>query len=86
MTKNKMNKMNSKDILTHAKDFNKVRKEKKIIRKRLNKILKKQIYIEIQKRKQNKINNELKKLKFNELSNKNNITESDVAKTQKKKC
>ena len=80
-----MNKMNSKDILTHAKDFNKVRKEKKIIRKRLNKILKKQIYIEIQKRKQNKINNELKKLKFNELSNKNNITESDVAKTQKKK-
>ena len=39
-----MNKMNTKSILTHAKDFNKVRKAKKTIRKRLNKILKKQIY------------------------------------------
>ena len=35
-----MNKMNIKSILTHAKDFNKVRKAKKTIRKRLNKILK----------------------------------------------
>ena len=80
-----MNKMSSKDILTHAKNFNKVRKAKKIIRKRLHNILKKQIYREIQKRKQSKINNELKKIKFNELVNKNNITESDVAKSQKKK-
>ena len=29
MSKNKMNKMNIKSILTHAKDFNKVRKAKK---------------------------------------------------------
>ena len=58
-------------------------KQKKTIRKRLNKILKKQIYREIQKRKQNKINSELKKLKFNELVNKNNITESDLANIKK---
>ena len=53
------------------------KKKKKTIRKRLN--TKKQIYREIQKRKQNKINNELKKLKFNQLVNKNDITESDIA-------
>ena len=75
-----MNKMNIKSILTYAKDFNKVRKEKnKTIRKRLNKILKKPIYREIQKRKQNKINNELEKLKFDELVNENNIKESGIA-------
>ena len=78
-----MNKMNTKSILSHAKDFIKKRKEKKTIRKRLNKILKKQIQREIQKRKQNKINNGLKKFKFNELVNKNNITESDVANIKK---
>ena len=44
---------------------------------------KKQIYKEIQKRKQNTINNELKKLKFDELVNKNNITGSDVANIKK---
>ena len=38
-----MNKKNTESIHTHAKDFNKVRKAKKTIRKRLNKILKKQI-------------------------------------------
>ena len=58
-------------------------KQKKTIRKRLNKILKKQIYREIQKRKQNKINNELKKLKFDEPVNKNNIAESDIANIKK---
>ena len=83
-SKIKMNKMNIKSILTYAKDFNKVRKEKnKTIRKRLNKILKKQIYREIQKRKQNKINNELEKLKFDELVNENNIKESDIANIKK---
>ena len=54
-------------------------RQKKILRKRLNKVLKWQIYGEIQKNKQNKINNKLKKLKFNELVNNNNITESDIA-------
>ena len=58
-------------------------KQKKIIRKRLNKVLKRQIYSEIQKRKRNKINNELKKLKFNELVNNNNTTESDIANIKK---
>ena len=45
-----MNKVNIKVFLTHAKNFNKVRKAKRTIRKRLNKILKKQIYREVQKR------------------------------------
>ena len=57
-------------------------KQKETTRKRLNKILKKQIYREIPKRKQNKINNELKKLKFNELVNKNNL-ESDLTNIKK---
>ena len=35
------------------------------------------------KKKKKKINNELKKLKFNELVNKNNITESDIANIKK---
>ena len=49
--------MNTKSILAHAKDFNKVRKakkKKKTIRKRLNKILKKTKYTEKFK-KENKI-------------------------------
>ena len=54
-------------------------KQKKIIRKKLNEWLIKELYREIQKRKQNEINNELKKLIFNELVNKNNITERDIA-------
>ena len=75
-----MNKMIIKDILSGAKYFNnKVYKAKKIRRKKLNKRLKKEIYRNILKTKQNKINNELKKSKFNELVNKNNITESDIA-------
>ena len=78
-----MNKTIIKDILSNAKYFNKVYKAKKLIRKKLNKRLKKELYSEIQKRKQNKINNELKKLKFNELVNKNNITESDIANIKK---
>ena len=44
--------------------------------------LKQEIYRNIQKRKQNKINNELKKLKLNELANKNNITQNDLEKTK----
>ena len=79
-----MNKMIIKDILSGAKYFNnKVYKAKKIRRKKLNKRLKKEIYRNILKRKQNKINNELKKSKFNELVNKNNITESDIANIKK---
>ena len=42
--------------------------------------LKQEIYRNIQKRKQNKINNELKKLKFNELANKNYINQDDIEK------
>ena len=44
--------------------------------------LKQEIYRDIQKRQQNKINNELNKLKFNELSHKNNITPDDLEKNK----
>ena len=40
-------------------------------------------YIEKFKKKENHINNELNKLKFNELVNKNNIKESDIANVKK---
>ena len=74
-----MNKYIIKDILSGAKYFNKLYKAKEITRKTINKRLKKGLYRETQKRTQNKINNKLEKLKFNELVNKNNITESDIA-------
>ena len=74
-----MNKYIIKDILSGAKYFNKLYKAKEITIKTINKRLKKGLYRETQKRTQNKINNKLEKLKFNELVNKNNITESDIA-------
>ena len=43
-------------------------------------ILEQEIYRNIQKRQQNKIHNELNKLKFNELANKNNINQDDLEK------
>ena len=43
-------------------------------------ILEQEIYRNIQKRQQNKIDNELNKLKFNELANKNNINQDDLEK------
>ena len=43
-------------------------------------ILKQEIYRNIQKEQQNKIHNELNKLKFNELANKNNINQDDLEK------
>ena len=43
-------------------------------------ILKQEIYRNIKKRQQNKIDNELNKLKFNELANKNNINQDDLEK------
>ena len=58
-------------------------KQKRTIRKRLNKILKEQIYREIQKRKQNKINSELKKLKLQKLANTDNISERDLVNIKK---
>ena len=50
------------------------------MRQYIKNYLKQEIYRNMQKRKQNKINNELKKLKFNELANKNNITQDDLEK------
>ena len=42
--------------------------------------LQQEIYRNIQKTKHDEINNELKKLGFNELANKNNITQADLEK------
>ena len=78
-----MNKLFVKNILSRAKQFNKEYKAKKIIRKKLNKILKRQIIQEVQERKQNKINNELKKINFYKLANKNKITASELANVKK---
>ena len=83
MMENQLNKKSIKSIISHAKYFNKVYKAKKIIRKKTNKRLKQEIYRNILKRKQNKINNELKKLKFNKLVDKNNITERDTVNIKK---
>ena len=59
---------NIKKIVTHINECT------------INKVLKQEIYRNIQKRKQNKINNELIKLKFNILTNKNNINQDDLVK------
>ena len=48
----------------------------------MNKRLKNKLYRKIQKRTQNKVNNELKKLEFNELINKN-ITQRDISSIKK---
>ena len=42
--------------------------------------LQQEIYRNIQKRKQDKINNEFKKSRFNELVDRNNITQADLEK------
>ena len=81
--KNKSNKMNIKDILSHARKFNKLHGALKLKRKILNKRLKNEICRNILKRKQIKINKELKKLKFNKLANIDNISERDLANIKK---
>ena len=53
-------------------------KRKQIINKVNIKKLQQEIYRNIQKRKQDKINNELKQLRLNELANRNNITQADL--------
>ena len=78
--KNKPNKMNIKDILEHS---NKLHSAFKCKRKVVNKTLKNEIYRNILKRKQNKINKELKKLKFNKLANTDDILERDLTNIKK---
>ena len=75
--------MNIKDILEHSSKFNKLHSAFKSKRKALNKKLKNEIYRNILKRKQNKINKELQKLKFNKLANINNISERDLTNIKK---
>ena len=81
--KNNPNKMDIKNILSHAREFNKTRKAFKLIKKKVNKRLKNEIYRNILKRKQNKINNELKKLKLHKLANIDNISERDLVNIKK---
>ena len=66
----------NKEIVNHTNEL----KHQRIINKVLKNKLKQEIYRNIQKRKQDKINNELKKLKFNKLANKNNINQDDLVK------
>ena len=54
-----------------------------MIRKKLNRRLKNKIYRNILKRKQNKINNELKKLRLHKLANIDNISEGDLVNIKK---
>ena len=70
-------KISLKRFLAKLNTLIKYTKQKKKKRKIVNKRLKKTLYREIQKRKQNKVNNELNKLRFHNLVN-NNITESDI--------
>ena len=66
----------NKEIVNHTNEL----KHQRTINKVLKNKLKQEIYRNIQKRKQDKINNELKKLKFNKLANKNNINQDDLVK------
>ena len=77
--KNMSNKMNIKDSLSHAAEFNETRRALKSKRKTLNKRIKN----EILKRKQNKINNKLIKLKLHKLANIDNISERDLVNIRK---
>ena len=65
-----------KEILNYVDKL----KRQLTINKVLKNKLKQEIYRSIQKRKQDKINNEFKKLRFNELANRNNITQADLEK------
>ena len=80
---NKRNKMNIKDILKYSSNFNKLHRAFNSKRKALNKRVKNEICRNILKRKQNKINKELRKLKFNKLANIDNISEKDLTNVKK---
>ena len=81
--KNKPNKINIKGILKHSSNFNKLHSAFKSKRKALNKGLKNEICRNILKRKQNKINKELKKITFTKLPNIDNISERDLTNIKK---
>ena len=76
-------KMNIKYILKHYSNFNKLHSALRSKRKALNITLKHKIYRNILKRKQNKVNNELKKLKLHKLANIDNISERDLVNIKK---
>ena len=75
--KNQSRKRLLKSIRKHAREFIKVLRAKNKIRKVLNKRLNPETYRYLQNKKENKINNELRKLKLSKLVNKN-ISESDM--------
>ena len=69
------------EIPIYVNELNRQRIINKINRKKLQQ----EIYRNLQKRKQDKINNELKKLVFNELANEVNITQTDLEKIKQLK-
>ena len=75
-TKRKYIKNINKEIVNHTNEL----KHQRTINKVLKNKLKQEIYRNIQERKQDESNNELKKLKFNKLASKNNINQDDLVK------
>ena len=71
----------NQEIVSCVNELNRQRAINKVHRKKLQQ----EIYRNIQKRKQDKINNELKKLRFNELADRNNITQADLEKIKQLK-
>ena len=78
-----LKKMNIKDIFKHYSNFNKLHSALRSKRKALNKTLKHKIYRNILKRRQNQVNNELKKLKLYKLANIDYTSEKDSVNIRK---
>ena len=78
ITKRKYIKNINKEIINYIEEL----KHHRTIDKVLKSKLKQEMYRNIQKRKQDKINNELKKIEFNKLANKNNISQDYLVKVK----
>ena len=68
-TKREYQKIINKEIFNYVDELNHQLNINKVLQNKL----KQEIYTNIQKRNQDKINNEIKKLRLNKLANKNNI-------------
>ena len=68
-TKREYKKIINKEIFNYVDELNHQLNINKVLQNKL----KQEIYTNIQKRNQDKINNEIKKLRLNKLANKNNI-------------
>ena len=78
ITKCKYIKNINKEIVNYIEELKRHRTIDKVLKSKL----KQEMYRNIQKRKQDKINNELKKIEFNKLANKNNISQDYLVKVK----